>query len=281
MAKTDIWMPLFIGDHMANTIGFTLAEHGAYLLAQMAYWRKHGPLTDGELQSICRDTYPRVSQLFTQESANGVVLWRHLRLDEEMATALRKQSERSEAGKVGAAARWQNDGNRIATASDSQCEGNGKPIAKQWQNDAPSPSHSPLPVPPESPYILSGKPDVSVGSLQKAADKKMAEQIYQAFPRKVGKPAALKAILRAMAKIDPPQLLRLTQEYAAARAGEDAQFTPHPATWFNQERYNDNPSTWKPASAPSTNGHTQPALIDREIDKLIAECQRHTNDAEL
>lgn len=72
--------------------------------------------------------------------------------------------------------------------------------------------------------------------------------IYNAYPRKVGKPAALKAIRRAMEKevkagkdmyIALDFLLEKTEEYAIQRAGEDAKFTPHPATWFNQERYND------------------------------------------
>lgn len=74
------------------------------------------------------------------------------------------------------------------------------------------------------------------------------EQIYDCYPRKVGRPEALKAILKAMGKIDATKLMEKTKLYAASRVGEDPNFTPHPATWFNQERYNDDPATWKRSS---------------------------------
>ncbi len=68
-----------------------------------------------------------------------------------------------------------------------------------------------------------------------------AEAIYQAYPRKEAKPAALKAIRAALKKgqVTAPQLLAATSKYALSRAGQDPKFTPHPATWFNQERWND------------------------------------------
>ena len=70
------------------------------------------------------------------------------------------------------------------------------------------------------------------------------ELVYQAYPLKVGKPAALKAIARALTKTSFDDLLAKTQQFALVRSGDTA-FCPHPATWFNQERYNDDPETWK------------------------------------
>ncbi len=69
------------------------------------------------------------------------------------------------------------------------------------------------------------------------------EEIYCAFPRKVGKPNALKAIRAALLKTPFDVLLQKTKDFATTRNG-DVSFCPHPATWFNQERYNDDPSTW-------------------------------------
>ncbi len=69
------------------------------------------------------------------------------------------------------------------------------------------------------------------------------EEIYRLFPRKVAKPEALKAIQKALTKISFHDLMQKTQAFASARNG-DVAFCPHPATWFNQERYNDDPSTW-------------------------------------
>ena len=70
-----------------------------------------------------------------------------------------------------------------------------------------------------------------------------ALEIYKAYPRKVAKPAAIRAIEKAM-KIRPAaELLKLTVAFAATQLKNDP-FTPHPATWFNQQRFADDPETW-------------------------------------
>jgi len=71
-----------------------------------------------------------------------------------------------------------------------------------------------------------------------------AEAVYQIYPRKVGKPPALRAITKALKKVEPEWLKERTRLYAESRAGEDPSYTPHPATWFHQERYADDPATW-------------------------------------
>lgn len=86
------------------------------------------------------------------------------------------------------------------------------------------------------------------------------EQIYQAYPRHEAKAAAKKAIAKALKKIEWDQLLEAVNAYAASprvRCSE-IRFIPHPATWFNQERWRDDRSLWRhgsgtapPASKPS------------------------------
>lgn len=68
--------------------------------------------------------------------------------------------------------------------------------------------------------------------------------IYEAYPRKCGKPAALTKIRKALKTVSFDRLLERTKAFAQAVAGSDPQFIPHPSTWFNQERYNDDPTTW-------------------------------------
>lgn len=69
---------------------------------------------------------------------------------------------------------------------------------------------------------------------------KHAVSIYEAYPRKVARPDALKAIQKAMKKVPYATLLVLTQEYAGLVKTKEIRFIPHPASWFNSEGYNDN-----------------------------------------
>jgi len=89
----------------------------------------------------------------------------------------------------------------------------------------------------------------------------LAEEIYAQYPRRVGKQDALRAIAKAIqiiAKRNHGGDLRATAEwlkgivvrYANSPQGmrEDKQFTPYPATWFNDGRYDDDESEWNLAS---------------------------------
>lgn len=71
------------------------------------------------------------------------------------------------------------------------------------------------------------------------------EAIYAAYPKKVGKGAALKAIRKALSKVERAALLAAVEAFAvfvAPKKGtSDWKFVPHPATWFNQERWADEP----------------------------------------
>jgi len=71
-----------------------------------------------------------------------------------------------------------------------------------------------------------------------------AETVYDLYPRKVSKPHALHAIVKALKKEPLERLCGLVRQYADAVRGDDPQFIPHPATWFNGQRYNDDPATW-------------------------------------
>lgn len=83
----------------------------------------------------------------------------------------------------------------------------------------------------------------------KVAPTNEAERIYELYPRKVARPVALKAIVKALNRL-PFDLLservKLFASYVARwPAADKPQSIPHPTTFFNQERFNDQPETWE------------------------------------
>lgn len=72
----------------------------------------------------------------------------------------------------------------------------------------------------------------------------IAEKLYKMYPRRVGKPMALKAIEKALRDYPEDYLIERVQAYAALWKGvspsdDQFRFIPHASTWFNQERFQD------------------------------------------
>lgn len=140
--KPDEWMPLHIGAYHADTTHLTRDQHGAYLLLLMAYWRRGEalPATDGRLAAIVKATAAEWRKLkpimaeFFEERDGG---WHQKRADEELTKAKRLTEAKAEAGRKGAASKWQGhdkgDGKQMAEPSNSH-----------RQTDAPLPSPSPV-----------------------------------------------------------------------------------------------------------------------------------------
>lgn len=70
----------------------------------------------------------------------------------------------------------------------------------------------------------------------------LAVAIYERYPRKVGKKAALDAINKALKEKDPTELLAAVNRFAASQRDTEERFIPHPATWFNRGSYDDEES---------------------------------------
>ena len=74
---------------------------------------------------------------------------------------------------------------------------------------------------------------------EKELREKQISDIYAAYPKKVGKGQALKAIGTALNKCSFETLLEHVKKYALSVVGKDPQFIPYPATWFNGLRWED------------------------------------------
>ena len=84
-----------------------------------------------------------------------------------------------------------------------------------------------------------------------------AEDIYEAYPKHVGRKAALKAIAAALRDRHGPDLLASTVSFARAVRGwpaERRRFVPNPATWFNRGHFDDDHAYWAAESAKNSGG---------------------------
>lgn len=110
---TAPWFPFYIGDYQADTMHLTRDQHGAYFLLMMAYYRRARALPDDNhyLAGIVKASggewrylRPVMAEFFQIEDG----LWRHKRIDAELAGQKAHREARSERGRANANKRWQN-----------------------------------------------------------------------------------------------------------------------------------------------------------------------------
>jgi uncharacterized protein YdaU (DUF1376 family) len=96
------WMPLYVGDYLADTGHLNTTQHGAYLLLMMHYWKK-GELPDDDKQLAAIAKLPLRLWLDSKETLQAFFHdgWRHGRIDEELARMQEKTNRRAAAGQKG------------------------------------------------------------------------------------------------------------------------------------------------------------------------------------
>lgn len=81
--------------------------------------------------------------------------------------------------------------------------------------------------------------------------------IYEAYPKKVERPEALKEISAALKIIPCADLIEAVQAYAVAVSGwpeEEKKFIPSCGRWMKKQKWLDDRSTWKKSTKQSKNG---------------------------
>lgn len=270
--KTDIWMPWYLGDYFADTSHLSTEQHGAYLLLLAHYWRT-GSLRDDDL-SLSRITklslkswrrHAPVVRAFFTVGADGLL--HNKRSDLELKRWNEKKLKAVEKAEKAAEARWGNDAPSNATSTPTDDAPSNAPSNHQALLE---PCPSPLPLPknkkttdPDG-FFLCGS-ETSKDKKRSGQSDEDVEKVRQAYPLKKAPGAARKAITKAMTRLgargesDPAGfLIARIAEWKASRARDEAagRFVPnypYPATWMNDERY-DEESLQPAKNCPLPNG---------------------------
>lgn len=220
-------MQLYVADYLGDTQHLTTEQHGAYLLLLMAMWRNEGSLQNDptKLARIARVSARRwhivsvdVMAFFDIEGETVT----QKRLVREHQKALSISEKRSASGKRGAEAK--------SLKSNDLPSANAKQLLQ----------HSQIPEP-----YREKKEGTNVPSKERDFDPQF-EAFYAAYPRHVGKGAARRAFAGACRKTDPESLTKAARRFAGQVVGKDPKFIPHPASWLNGERWDDDLPTQPP-----------------------------------
>ena len=246
--SVKVWMPFYIGDYLADTGRLTTEQHGAYLLLLFDYWRNGAlPDDDATRARVCRlpaDAWSMHSALlrsFFFKGEDGLL--HQKRIDAEIDKAKLNQATSANRAKKADSARWNRD-----------APSNASSIPQALLVQCPSPSPAPLTTKtmenPEGIFFSVSKPIKARNPDVRRATEEI-DQVYQAYPLKKAPGAARVAISKAMARLagrgesDPAAFLvgrieaMKTVRDRDVAAGRFAPTFKHPATWFNQECYDE------------------------------------------
>lgn len=156
-AKPDLWMPIYFGAYLTDTMHLKTEQHGAYFLLLMACWKAGGKLPDDDeqLAAITRMNSAQwkkaraVIAPFWQISGGT---WTQKRLTRELEAARARSAVAKENGGKGGRPRKPDD-NPEVNQSGTQAEPGQEPKHNPGESSGPLPGplKQPLPRPQPSP----------------------------------------------------------------------------------------------------------------------------------
>ena len=211
---------LYIGDYQRDTAHLSVTEHGAYLLMLQHFYATEKPLPVGKVlhrmlraqDKAEREAIDFIAGKFWTATDDGLI---NERAAQEIAKAEHQRSVNQQIGKLGG--RPKRKETESVNESDSESEPNDNP------NQTPDTRHQTnTPKPPPDGFA----------------------EFWDRYPKKVGKPAALKAFRAAKLNGHLPEVLADVEEKAASAGWtkDGGQFVPNPATYLNQRRWEDEKS---------------------------------------
>ncbi len=139
--KTDIWLPIYVGDYLADTMHLTTEQHGAYFLLIMAYWKNRGALPENRIQGIVNingNSWSIAEALLKEyfDTTTYPGKWYHKRIEKELEKALIRKQAAENRGKKGSEVRWKDKPPDSSSNAPSIVEG----IVGDSSSPSPSPS---------------------------------------------------------------------------------------------------------------------------------------------
>jgi uncharacterized protein YdaU (DUF1376 family) len=279
--------PFHINDFSRDTARFELVEIGIYLRLMMEYYSSEKPLPNDHnelafrvgartrpekcaLDHVLRRCFEldSVKNEYVQKRCEAEILdYRAAGVQSRYANLCRhweKVNKGVEKPKFETFAQNPDSYFEETTGRVRQVTGRKSLVLVSESEDSPN-----LPLPDSQPRtnnqepITIGSPIVPKGTIATGLPKpeQVAEAIYGIYPRKAGRGAALKAIEKALKRsgLTELEMQVKVREFAKAvqlRLDQDPTFSlnfvPHPQTWFNQERYMDDPAEWSRMNSPAS-----------------------------
>lgn len=238
-----------LGDYMSATAHLSWDEDMAYRRLLDAYYSREAPLPVDQRQTYRlaraatqeqREAVDTVLQEFFEATENG---WVHFRCESEIHAVAGKREKASQSAK----ARW-SKANAVPTQSERNASASEKPcerIENTCDGNAPIPIPIPNPIPnpiEDQKHLVTAVTDF--------------DSFWKLYPVKKGKAKAEAAWSKL--KITDDLFTLITQGLARQVVCHDwtkegGQYIPHPTTWLNGKRWEDEV---KPA--PSGNVHAFP-----------------------
>jgi len=212
---TLAYLPLYPKDFLGATGRLNAEKFGVYARLLFTSWFE--PLNDDldELSFLAGSSREITKQILDRYFILDNGVWKNHRLEREREKANAKHQKAVESGKKGAELRWGDNSNP-----------NSPPISTPNSRDLSKTiaTHNPKPI--------------TQNKENSERIKRLFAEFYSAYPRKVSKEPARKAFTR----LNPSDELFATMMKALElhkKEWDDINFIPHPSTWINQKRWED------------------------------------------
>lgn len=217
------YMQFYVADYLADTTHLTAEEHGAYMLLLFSYWQTGKPLRIDRLATVARipnERWPSVADTLSEFFHVTETHWVQFRVEADLEAVNSKVVTASNAGKASARAKAlkkQQELNDRSTNVDNPLQRNGN--HKDTDTDTDKNKNNTPPMVDD-----------------------LFPKFWKMYPNKKGKAAAEKAWKKL--KVTADLFGQIAEGLAAqvvceAWVKDGGQFIPHPATWLNGKRWED------------------------------------------